>query len=309
MPRSIVFVVLSCLALIVADGTAAQSPEAAPPAVSGWDHLGVLVHSHNDYLIDGGRDRWRTGGATLVQFLRLAGAEAELRLRGEFITPWNSLQAGIDRPPAAIAGAALLAQGHLGGAEIKGGLEVLHVSESFFTFQSALHDFFSLRGYDYAARGDAVADRNYVALHAEVARVITLPPNAALRPFAAFEAGFENYSRVGVDLAIGQGGFARLSSRDPVSGLLVPAYRPAEMTEAGAGFVLTVGGDLTRDHGSNLYEKGGVLPMPQRMRLRLGLARPVAAWTFFAGVVHLSPEFEGQLEPQSIGMLALARTF
>ena len=273
------------------------------------DHLGVIVHTHNDFLVDSGRDRWRTGGATLVQFLRLGGTDAELRLRGEFITPWNSLQAGIDRPPAAIAGAGLFVGRDLGGgAQLRAGVEILQVGASLFAFQSALHEYFNLRGYDYAERGGAIAERSYGALHAEIAGLAALGP-ARLRPFVGFEAGFENYARVGLDVAIGGPGFARLSSRDPVSGFLLPAWQRTEFANGRSGSALLLGVDVATDHGSNLFERGGVLPTRHRTRARLGVMQSVAGWTAFAGVTRLSREFEGQIEPQVIGTLALARTF
>jgi hypothetical protein len=284
-------------------------PRAEPGPARGFDHLGVIVHTHNDFLVDSGRDRWRTGGAALVQFLRLGGTEAELRLRGEFITPWNSLQAGIDRPPAAIAGAALFVGRDLGGAlEAHAGIEVLRVGASLFAFQQQLHEYFNLRGYNYAERGAPIRERSYGALHAEIAARAALGP-ATLRPFAGFEVGFENFSRLGIDAMIGGPGFAHLSSRDPVSGFLLPAWQRAEFANGRSGTALVLGVDVARDHGSNLFERGGVLPTRHRARARLGVAHSVAGWTAFAGVTRLSREFEGQIEPQVIGTLALARTF
>lgn len=308
MMRRIAFACLVSLSMMAAAPlNAEQRPGGAPPPA--WDHRGFVVHTHNDFLVDSGRDRWRTGGATLVQFLRLAGTEAELRLRGEFITPWNSLQAGIDRPPAAIAGAGLFFGRDLGGgAQLRAGIEIVHVGASLFAFQSALHEYFNLRGYDYAARGDKTAERSYGALHAEISRSLTLGP-ATLRPFAGFEAGFENHSRIGIDATLGGPGFASLSSRDPVSGFLLPAWRRAEFANGRSGSALVLGVDLARDHGSNLFTRGGVQPTRYRTRARVGVMHSFANWTGFAGVTHLSREFEGQIEPQVIGTLALARTF
>lgn len=284
----------------------------APVVAQELRYAGVSGIMHNDKFGDG-RDRWRSGGAMLSAFFEGPVRSYEFRTRAEVITPWNKTAPGdADRPATGVIGLGAFVHQDRGDWQFKYGGELVLTGSSLLQAQEIFHQAF---GFDNAFmvsadRSDVLPGRVFPSLSGEVAREFRLGRIGAIRPFVEAEVGFENFLRVGGDIALNAEGFAQHVSRDPVTGFLVPTKGDARGAGGARNFVsLYLGGDYALVDGANLFAVGSVEPTHTRTRLRAGVIMGNDNAQMFYGVTRLSREFVGQSEQQVLGSVSMSFRF
>jgi len=216
------------------------------PAVEAQERkrLGYGLLLNND-VIDGGRDRWRTGG---LQSSRIWGPTwtgtapagfgqlLELRLGAEIITPEDlRVVSDSDRRYAGALSVGLHTHFQRGMTEyaVGGDLVVVGPQTGLDGFQDAVHDFLSVPRPSDAVRDNQIGDAVNPTAVVEIGQNFAINPTTTLRPFLEARAGNETLARVGFDLTFGDFGRGALQVRDSVTGQRYRALR-----QTGPGTVL-----------------------------------------------------------------------
>lgn len=278
--------------------------------------IGYGLMFSNDLFGDG-KDRWRTGSLTSSRLYGYgwdgqapAGfAELlELRLQGQILSPEGLTAANpADRPWAGAFTAELHTHMQRDEVEISlgGGLAMVGPQTQLDELQGWLHDVISSPQASDAVLALQVPDKIRPVVSAEVGRVLTLSPQANLRPFIEARAGDETYLRAGVDMTFGQLKQGGLLVRETVTG---QRYR-TQQSEAG-GLSFTLGADIAYVADSiYLPDSTSYDPEHSRHRARLGLRWQGSNASAFYGLTYLSEEFSTQDEGQITGSLQLQMRF
>ena len=303
LPRQL----LSCLILV----TLLCVPTAGARA-DGLKFAGQSTLSHNDMLGDR-HDRWRTGGYTHSFFFSGADRSYELRGRVEWITPFRGDDPSLpDRPSTGVVGVGAFVHQRRGEYSIKYGAEAVMTDSEILKIQDSFHEMAGFDGgYMHDGSDDPMLDRRaYLSGTIEVAREFQLGRIGTIRPFIEAEAGFENFVRIGGDIAVSSSGFASLVSRDPVTGFLVPTKANLRKTHPRRSLVSGyIGADLTLIDGSSLYRGTDTASRHLRNRIRAGVIIGGRRHQFFYGITRLSKEFSGQSEAQYLGSTSFSLRF
>lgn len=278
----------------------------------GLTFAGHSTLAHNDMLGDG-HDRWRTGGYVKALFFRGKHRSYEFRGRLELITPYRLDDgARADRPSTDLIGFGVFAHERYRDINLKYGVEAVLTNTGLLGLQEAFH---RIGGFDggfmTSENSDAEgARRFYVAASAEVSKEFRLGRVGAFRPFVEAEIGFENFLRLGGDIALNASGFSPLVSRDPVTGFLVPTKSDIRKSHSSRAKVSAyLGADISILDGSALFSGSQTQSKHLRNRLRAGVIVGGKMHQFFYGITRLSKEFEGQPEAQYLGSLSYSIRF
>jgi hypothetical protein len=268
----------------------------------------------NDHIGDG-HDRWRSGGYT--QFYSFEpGAEwdasIDIRLRSEILSPWGASDqpADADRPYAGMLGFGLFLNDYWGPVDYNLGIEVLFTGDmtGVQKFQESFHETFGFEGHTPQPGHDKLENDATSMLSAELARKFALGNIGAIRPFMTGKFGYESFMRTGVDVMLGNYDHAERYVRDPISGFIQPSS--AQRAEALEGVSLVAGVDYTYVLNDYLITDGGSVDFKAgRTRTRLGVQAGLGPASIFYGATHLSEEFEGQVEGQTLGTISVEFTF
>ena len=286
-------------------------------AQSWWDSRETLGRARlftND-LIGDGEDRWRSG-AYSVSVLRGSGWDGglpmrmgeimEYRFRGETITPANiNRPAAGDRLYAGVLSVGAHTYFTWQGLEAALGADVMVLGEQSGVrhMQEAVHDVFSL----VSPNVQNFQVENGVYLHGtfELGQEIDLG-GARIRPFVEVQAGVETLARIGFDLTIGDYGLDGLRVRDSMTGQRITAIDGG----IDQGFSFLLGGDMAYvDSSRYLPSDRGYEVEEARYRLRAGVNYAFGSSNIFYGLTHLSEEFVGQPEGQTIGSVSFGFQF
>ena len=268
----------------------------------------------NDYLGDG-HDRWRSGGYTKFFSYEPSAewdASIDIRMRSEILSPWGSTEqpANQDRPYAGMLGFGLFLNDYWGPVDYNVGAEALFAGDrtGVQKFQDAFHETFGLDGYTPQAGHDKLENDATGMISVEMARKYTVGDVGAVRPFVMGKFGYEDLLRVGVDVMIGGYGSADRYVRDPISGFLQPSS--AQRADAMTGVSLLAGIDYSFVGNDYLITDGGSVDFQSgRTRSRLGIQAGLGPMSVFYGATHLSEEFQGQVEGQTVGTLSVEFNF
>ncbi|MEP1355923.1 MAG: lipid A-modifier LpxR family protein [Tateyamaria sp.] len=283
------------------------------PAVDAQERkrLGYGLLLNND-VIDGGRDRWRTGGLQSSRIWGPAwagtapggfGQLLELRLGAEIITPEDLRDVSdSDRRYAGALSVGLHTHFQRGMTEYAMGGDLVFVGPQtgLDSFQDAVHDFLSMPRPSDAVRDAQIGNAVNPTAVVEVGHNFSLGADTTLRPFVEARAGNETLARVGLDLTFGDFGRGALLVRDNVTG---QRYRAIE-TEW-TGFTYVLGADIAHVLDSEFLPDNDPVSLDKtRERLRAGVHwRSETGLSTFFGVTYLGEEFEGQDGGQFVGSL------
>lgn len=300
------------MAVLMASAFAAPAADAQERKRLGY---GFLL---NNDVIDGGQDRWRTGG---LQSSRVWGPTwdgtapgvfgqlIELRLAAEIVTPENlRIPSNTDRRYAGALSVGLHTHFQRGATEyaVGGDLVIVGPQTGLDSFQDALHDLINVPRPSDAVRDAQIDDAVNPTAVVEIGQNFSLGTTTTLRPFLEARAGNETLARVGFDLTFGDFGRGALLVRDSVTG---QRYRAIESEWTGFSFVL--GADIAHVLDNEFLPDNDPVSLDEsRERVRAGVHwRSETGVSAFVGVTYLGKEFEGQDEGQYVGSLRLRLLF
>lgn len=268
----------------------------------------------NDFLGDG-KDRWRTGSYVVS---KVTGGRAsqdapsysekflEWRFRSEIISPANTASpAPGDRRYVGSLSIGLHKHFRRGGWETSLGFDLVATGPStrVSDFHQIVHD--QIDQPVDAAVANQIEDRLHPTVLVELARVMPLSNNIALRPFMEAQAGVETLARAGLDITIGDQCQKVLRIRDVATG-----HRYRATPCVGMGRALLIGVDTARVFDSRyLPSKQGYELTDRRNRLRFGIELYGKRGYVFYGLTYLGREFVAQNEGQLVGSLNVGFNF
>lgn len=277
-------------------------------SLAGDLHFGKVGLFNNDFLGDK-RDRWQTGSYQKSVFVpmptRRADGALELRARAQIVSPWSSGEQEMrDRPYSSVLSLGAFRHHNVQGFNSRTGVELILQGDQtgLPEFQNAVHRALGITDISYNPMGQDrhIADRLTGRAIAEFSRSAAISPQVSIRPYLLFAAGAEISATAGADLHLGLAPLSdALHTRDVVTGLALPA-RPI----SAAAFV--AGWDAAYvDRSLHLPARSGVDVKHEQFRVRAGFEAKIGAVRLFAGQAWLSPQFQGQVTGQRIGMLAI----
>jgi len=281
----------------------------ATPAVAAAE----ATKSHfltNDALGDG-EDRWRSAGFAYYlgyEGERTNGIPHHFRINTQIISPQAPTgSSGPDRPYVGMFGVGAFLNHRIGLTDVTAGGEVAMIGEQtgISELQNTFHDVFGTDGYmpNEDEGLNQVPDAITGMASTEVAMNYYVGQKGLVRPFGGAQYGYETFLRAGVDLMWGEYSYAERFVRDPISGFIQPAseYRKTALE----GFSILAGVDYTAVTESDFFpESSGVVMEPGRLRARLGFQAGFKDVSIFYGLTHLTKEFEGQDEGQTVGTIS-----
>ena len=267
----------------------------------------------NDFFGDG-HDRWRTGSyqrSYISQGYQFSGIDSlEVRWRTDIVTPWApSNQPGGDLPLSTLLGAGAYIHGHALGFDIRAGGEVLLLGEDtgLDTLQQAAHDIMGMDdSFDSSKASVYLGEEGLkTRFDVEVARPLRYGDSVMLRPYGVLVAGVDQSATLGADVVVGPMAAARIWTRDVVTGrLLTP-----EVSNIG-GYSFVLGWDASAVEASvHIPDFAAVDIEPNQFRGRAGVQFRTDLADLFLGQAWLSESFQGQVEPQRVGLLSVAFAF
>ncbi|MFB2593734.1 lipid A-modifier LpxR family protein [Paracoccus sp. p4-l81] len=290
--------------------TTAVTAVASPAAAQSW--LGALGHPvggvhvfTNDALGDG-HDRWQSTGYGYSRLYEdsFFGNTTELRARGQIVAPWSLRRQPLDRDYGNAIGLAAFSVGQSGtlGYRVGGELLITGDQTRLHNIQRRLHDLFGGSSDEQIGRNyDHIRNGFHGLAQAEVWARLGADRSWELRPYVAAQAGYETSATAGFDLIVGPAAHAPYWVRDVITGTPVSVN-----SHERRGFSLVAGADVTRLKDSVFFpDYGDVKLKKTQHRARMGVLWRADPVSVFFGQTWLGRQFEGQVEPQRLGVLAL----
>lgn len=270
----------------------------------------------NDFIGDG-QDRWSTFSSMNSSMYQggLIGGKSEFRFRSELITPWGDGRQprNADRIHAQVIGLGLFNEREIGNLNLKFGGEAIVTGDitGLAATQSFVHNVFGFgNGYNRAEDNPRELDTGLHGQgHFEASYDFNAGEYLLVRPFAGYKHGFETGATVGADVVLGNLSRANHWSRDPVSGFLIPAERAAADTLKFGNVAIIAGYDITSMSSSELFPEDGVSMTDSYTRTRLGAQIDIGIGQWFIGGSQIGEQFNGQYEPQTVGVISFDFVF
>ncbi len=296
--------------LLIAPALAATTLPAAAEGLSLGRYVGTADVFVNDGLGDG-HDRWRSMGYSYSRLYEdsFFGNITELRLRAEIISPYTPGRQAMDRDYANAIGLGAYTIGKSGALGYRLGGEMLITGDQTHLrdIQRGFHKIFGggngygQTGTDYYRLEDGV----HGLVQGEVWSSLGAPQVWEVRPYASAKAGYETAATAGVDVILGPAAHNPYWTRDEITGTPI-----AVDGQNNHGFSWIVGADVTQLKDSIYFaDHSDVRPEKTRTRARAGVQWRSDPFSVFFGQAWLSKEFEGQIEAQRLGVLAIDFTF
>ncbi|MFB2531950.1 lipid A-modifier LpxR family protein [Paracoccus sp. p3-h83] len=287
--------------------TCATTPAMAQSLlVQGLGHPVGGVHVFANDALGDRHDRWQSMGYAYSRLYENSffGNATELRARGQIVAPWSLTRQPVDRDYANAIGLGAFTIGQSGVLGYRVGAELLITGDQtgLRSLQKRLHDIFGGSSDEQIGRNyNRLANGWHGLAKGEVWARLGSDRAWEFRPYAGAQVGYETSATAGFDVILGPAAHATYWVRDEITGTPLVVNNHERH-----GFSLIAGADVTRLKDSIFFpEQGSIAPEKTTRRARLGVLWRSDPVSVFFGQAWLSRQFEGQVEPQRLGVLSL----